>query len=197
TGFSTDYRSISSPYREILSTTRSEMGTPSPPPSPDDRNMDFSSSDSEEEQMETLLASKMNVSPSPHLLLLRSRILKRNTRASKTRPAAPNLLSISKGLMTSLDNYVFVNAAEKDRYYTGLMKIFKEEHRIARLRSAELDRLNAAIQTIDMNHGIPSKNNPSRQSREEKGTEKPSRHLQNVKPAKAENRRRNRHVQQI
>ncbi|GFT52973.1 hypothetical protein TNCV_1046071 [Trichonephila clavipes] len=63
----------------------------------------------------------------PHLLLLRSRILKRNTRVSENSASCTEFIIDIMG-MTSLDNYVF-NAAEKDRYYTGLMEEnILEEH---------------------------------------------------------------------
>ncbi|GFT51199.1 hypothetical protein TNCV_4518771 [Trichonephila clavipes] len=77
--------------------------------------------------METLLASKMNVSPSPPPATPSIENLEAEYQSIENSASCTEFIIDIKGLMTSLDNYVFANnAAEKDRYYTRLMKIFKK-----------------------------------------------------------------------
>ncbi|GFY31955.1 hypothetical protein TNCV_2620921 [Trichonephila clavipes] len=135
--------------------------------------MDYSSSDTEEENMETLLASKMNRSPSPSPAPPSIEALEVEYQSIENSASCTEFIIDVKGLMTNLDNYVFVSAVTKDNYYNELLRVFKNSTDLhERLRNAELERLNAAIRTIDLTHGIPSKSNPFTTVKGRKGNRK-------------------------
>ncbi|GFX64664.1 RNA-directed DNA polymerase from mobile element jockey [Trichonephila clavipes] len=144
-----------------------------PPPSPDDRNMDFSSSDSEEENMETRLAINMHGSLSPPLAPPSIKTLEDDYQSIENSISCADFIIELQNLIVNLDSYRFDNTVEKEQYHNGLMKIFKNGTELReRLRSAEQERCSAAISKIDMDFGIPSKAKPFTTVKGKKGNRK-------------------------
>ncbi|GFU54912.1 hypothetical protein TNCV_1464201 [Trichonephila clavipes] len=142
-----------------------------PPPSPYDRNLEFSSSDSEEEaNMEAQLAMNMNRSPSPPLAPPSIKTLEGDYQLIENSDSCAGFIRELRELMFNLDSYGFDNAAVKEKYRNGFVKIFRNSTELLeRLRCAEQESYAAIISEVDLTCGIPTKANPFKTVKSKKG----------------------------
>ncbi|GFT26281.1 hypothetical protein TNCV_733061, partial [Trichonephila clavipes] len=114
------------PSLKLTSTTWSEMGTRSHPPSPDDRIMDYSSPGSEqEENMEVQLAINMSRSPSPPPAPPPITTLEEDYQSIENSTSCTDFIEELHKLVESLDSYRFDNFIKKLQYHNSVVKIFK------------------------------------------------------------------------
>ncbi|GFS63157.1 RNA-directed DNA polymerase from mobile element jockey [Trichonephila clavipes] len=115
------------------------MGTPSPSLS-DDRTMDYSSSDTEEENMETLLASKMNRSPSPPADPPSIKALEGEFQSIENSLSCTDFIIELNSLLDDLDSFRFDSPASKDDYQNGCRKLSVTPQTHDAARSAEIEK---------------------------------------------------------
>ncbi|GFT48461.1 hypothetical protein TNCV_3822461 [Trichonephila clavipes] len=134
--------------------------------------MDYSSSDTEE-NMETLLASKMNRSPSPPADPPSIKALEGEFQSIENSLSCTDFIIELNSLMDDLDSFRFDSPTSKDDYQNGLSKIIGNTSELMmRLRSAEIERSDAALRKSNRTYEIPSKSNPFTTVKGKKGNRK-------------------------